>query len=277
MPSSHARLLLWALPVIPIAFVFRVRANQEYLLLAGLFVAVYGVERARTGAAWSVVAVLGALFALLVKGVFGVLAPVMAALWLWTRRSRAGVGTGGWFALAVLAALPLLTAWIYEQAYVAATGQSFVGYYLGSRIGLDSGGTLPFPLDKAANGIWYAGRVRLVCSAVERRRAARACQRQAGRASVRHARVDALCAAGIGGNDRACRRTRHQGRSLCFPGLLPRRLGRHPVRERALAPGLGPVRTIGPLLAMGTCCRLVHSGGGPDRVPVTGAGGTDSD
>ena len=159
VPSGHARLLLWVLPLIPIAFVFRVRANQEYLLLAGLVVAVYGVERARTGAAWTVLAVLGALFALLVKGVFGVLAPVMAAIWLWTRRSRVGVGAGGWFALAVLAALPLLTAWIYEQAYVAATGQSFVGYYLGARIGLDSGGTLPLPLDKAANAIWYAGRV----------------------------------------------------------------------------------------------------------------------
>jgi len=159
VPAAHARLLLWTLPLIPIAFVFRVRANQEYLLLAGLLVAVLGVERARTHAMWAVVAALGALFALLVKGVFGVLAPAMAALWLWTRRSHARVGAGGWIALGVLASLPFASAWIYERAYVAVTGQSFVDYYLGARIGLDSGGTLPFPLDKAANALWYAGRV----------------------------------------------------------------------------------------------------------------------
>ena len=158
VPPAHARLLHWALPLIPIAFVFRVRANQEYLLLAGLLVAVYGAERARSHVAWIAVAALGALFAILVKGVFGVLAPVMAAIWLWARRSRAGVGAGGWIALAVLSVLPLLTAWVYELAYQAATGQSFVDYYLGARIGLDSGGTLPFPLDKGANALWYAGR-----------------------------------------------------------------------------------------------------------------------
>jgi hypothetical protein len=159
VPAAHARLLLWALPLIPIAFVFRVRANQEYLLLAGLLVAVYGAERSRSHAAWSVVAALGALVAILVKGVFGVLAPLMTALWLWTRRSRAGIGTGGWVTLAVLMVLPPLTAGIYEQAYQAVTGQSFIDYYQGARIGLESGGTLPFPLDKLLNAIWYAGRV----------------------------------------------------------------------------------------------------------------------
>lgn len=159
VPGVHARLLLWALPLIPIAFVFRVRANQEYLLLAGLVVAVYGTERARKHPAWSIVAAAGALFALLVKGVFGLLAPVMAAIWLWTRRTPGGFGVGGWVTLAVLAMLPFVSVWLYERAYVAATGQSFIDYYLGARIGLESGGTLPFPLDKVANALWYVGRV----------------------------------------------------------------------------------------------------------------------
>jgi hypothetical protein len=159
VPGVHARLLLWALPLIPIAFVFRVRANQEYLLLAGMLIAVYGTERARKRPGWSVVAAVGALFALLVKGVFGLFAPVTAAIWLWTRRTRGGIGPGGWMTLAVLAVLPFASAWLYERAYVAATGQSFIDYYLGARIGLESGGTLPFPLDKVANAFWYAGRV----------------------------------------------------------------------------------------------------------------------
>ena len=76
---------MWALQLIPIAFVFRVRANQEYPLLAGLLLTVYAIERARTSWPWIAAAIAGALYALLVKGVFALLAPVLAALWLWTR------------------------------------------------------------------------------------------------------------------------------------------------------------------------------------------------
>ncbi len=36
---------LWTLQLLPIAFVFRIRANHEYPLLAGVVVAVYGIER----------------------------------------------------------------------------------------------------------------------------------------------------------------------------------------------------------------------------------------
>ena len=50
--ASQARALVWALQLIPIAFVFRVRANQEYPLLAGVLLAVYGLERARIWWAW---------------------------------------------------------------------------------------------------------------------------------------------------------------------------------------------------------------------------------
>ena len=158
VPAPHARLLVWALQLIPIAFVFRVRANQEYLLLAALLVALYGVERARTSAAWALLAVGGTMAALLVKGVFGLLAPVLAALWLWSRRRHGPPGAGGWITLLAMAATPLALAWAYERVYVAATGQSFLAYYLGSRIGLGAS-ALPFPLDKIWNALWYLGRL----------------------------------------------------------------------------------------------------------------------
>jgi hypothetical protein len=158
VPAPHARLLVWALQLIPIAFVFRVRANQEYLLLAALLVALYGLERARTAAAWALVAVGGTIAALLVKGVFGLLAPVLAALWLWSRRRHGAPGAAGWLTLLAMAAAPLALAWAYEHVYVAATGQSFLGYYLGSRIGLEAGG-LPFPANKIWNALWYLGRL----------------------------------------------------------------------------------------------------------------------
>jgi hypothetical protein len=160
-PPPQARALVWALQLIPIAFVFRVRANQEYPLLAGLLLAVYAIERARVGSAWIVVAVAGALYALAVKGVFALLAPVLAGLWLWSRRRQGSVGAAGWWGLVVIVALIPVTAWGYERAYHALTGQSFLDYYLGARIALEGSARTPwpFPLDKVGNLVWYLGRV----------------------------------------------------------------------------------------------------------------------
>ncbi len=160
-PSAEARALVWALQLIPIAFVFRVRANQEYPLLAGLLVAVYGLERARTSWRWIAVALAGVLYALLVKGVFALLAPVLAGSWLWMRRRDARVGVATWTGLALMVLMIPLCAVAYERAYLAVTGQSFLGYYLGARIALEGNATTPwpFPLDKASNAVWYIGRV----------------------------------------------------------------------------------------------------------------------
>jgi len=104
--------------------------------------------------------VAGALYACFVKGVFALLAPVLAGLWLWTRRSCAGGNRIAWAGLACLAAVVPLAAWGYEHAYLATTGQSFLDYYLGARIALEGGtSSWPFPLDKVYNALWYAGRV----------------------------------------------------------------------------------------------------------------------
>lgn len=158
LPQADARAIAWALLLIPIAFVFRVRANQEYLVLAGILVAIYGLERARTSAAWAVLAVAGCLCALLVKGVFALVAPAAGGLWLWARRPNPAPA---WVALALMiAAIPLAT-WGYERAYVRVTGESFLEYYLGARTSLAAGGAsgLPFPVNKIWNVMWYIGRV----------------------------------------------------------------------------------------------------------------------
>lgn len=158
LPQAHARAIAWALLLIPIAFVFRVRANQEYLVLAGILVSIYGLERTRTSSAWAVLAVAGCLCALGVKGVFALVAPVAGALWLWARRPNPAMA---WVALALMiAAIPLAT-WGYERAYVRVTGESFLEYYLGARTSLAAGGAsgLPFPINKIWNVVWYIGRV----------------------------------------------------------------------------------------------------------------------
>ena len=161
VPPTQARALMWALQLIPIAFVFRVRANQEYPLLAGLLLAVYGIERARLGWAWIAVALGGALYALAVKGVFALLAPVLAGVWLWSRRREGSGGAAGWVGVTLIVGLLALAAWSYERAYHAVTGQSFLDYYLGARIALEGSTRTPwpFPLDKVDNLTWYMGRV----------------------------------------------------------------------------------------------------------------------
>ena len=162
-PAADARALAWALQLLPIAFVFRVRANQEYPLLFGVMLAVYGIERAREHGGWVAVAAIGFLYALVVKGVFALLAPLLAAMWLLTRRKAGSrIGAMPWIGVALLCALAPIAAWGYERAYVAVTGQSFLDYYLGARISLDAdmaGAGLPFPIDKLANAGWYCGRL----------------------------------------------------------------------------------------------------------------------
>jgi hypothetical protein len=158
LPHAHARAIAWALLLIPIAFVFRVRANHEYLVLAGVLVSVYGLERTRTSWPWAAVAVAGCLFALAVKGVFGLVAAVAGALWLAARKPNPA---RSWIVLALVTALIPIAGWSYERAYVHVTGESFLEYYLGARMSLaaGSGSGLPFPLDKIWNVIWYAGRI----------------------------------------------------------------------------------------------------------------------
>lgn len=159
LPRPEARLIVWALPLLPIAFVFRVRANQEYLLLAGLLLALYATERARDRAAWAPAAIAGFAWALAVKGVFALLAPVLCALWLLLRRERRWQA---WLAPAGMVLLTPAAAVLYERGYTAVAGGSFLEYYLGPRIGLEDAPSavgLPFPVNKIGNAAWYAGRL----------------------------------------------------------------------------------------------------------------------
>src|SRR5262249_3079093 len=57
VPPLEARSLAWMLQLLPIAFTFRVRANQEQAVLLLLVLALLGTERSRAHAGW---AVLGA-------------------------------------------------------------------------------------------------------------------------------------------------------------------------------------------------------------------------
>jgi hypothetical protein len=163
VPPHAARSLAWTLQLLPIAFVFRIRANQEYLLLAGLLLAIVGSDRARRHPAWLLAALCGYVYALLVKGVFAFLAPICAALWMVASGQKSSEHRSvAWAGIALMIVVTPMVAWEYERLYVEATGQSFLEYYLGPRIALEGGtmtGSLPLPLDKIWNAVWYLGRV----------------------------------------------------------------------------------------------------------------------
>jgi hypothetical protein len=103
------------------------------------------------------------VYALLVKGVFALLAPICGALWILASSEKPGERRrAAWAGIALMVLLTPVIAWEYERLYAAATGQSFLDYYLGPRIALEgtaSGGSLPFPLDKLWNAGWYLGRI----------------------------------------------------------------------------------------------------------------------
>jgi hypothetical protein len=162
LPAPTARVQLWTLQLLPIAFVFRIRANHEYPLMAGVLIAVYGIERMRYRWPWVCVALAGFAYALFVKGIFAGLGPALAAVWLLVVPPGEGArNIRGWIGIALMGILTLAIALLYEHAYVVATGLSFFDYYIGVQLRRSrlQGSHLPFPINKAWNAIWYAGRV----------------------------------------------------------------------------------------------------------------------
>ena len=161
VPGTWARAMLWTLQLLPIAFVFRIRANQEYLMLAGFAGALYGTERARREPVWMLVACLGFLYALLVKGMLALLCPALCAVWLLTAETGSRWRLAPWIGIALMVIATPIAAVLYERAYVAVTGESFFTYYLGLRLSLegDGGSGWPFPLNKVWNAGWYAAHV----------------------------------------------------------------------------------------------------------------------
>ncbi|HEY7514312.1 MAG TPA: glycosyltransferase family 39 protein [Vicinamibacteria bacterium] len=160
VPSVEARALTWMLQLLPIAFTFRVRANQEQAVLLFLALAVLGTERARKSARWGALVAFGLAGLVLVKGVLGLLGPAVCALWLLARRDHEGSAGRAWAALAAGVAIAGLTALAYEALYGAATGQSFLSDYLTRQLGLAAAPhSTALVGQKAYNLFWYLARL----------------------------------------------------------------------------------------------------------------------
>ena len=123
----ESRALGWMIQLLPIAFTYRIRANQEQAVLLCLLFALYGIERARSQWTWGLAVVAGLVGLLLVKGVLVLSGFGACGLWLLVRhgrdpRARTAPAAG---ALLAAALAVVATAGLYEQMYRHATGQPF--------------------------------------------------------------------------------------------------------------------------------------------------------
>jgi hypothetical protein len=193
--KRDGRALAWLLQLLPIAFVFRVRANQEYAVLLGMLLALYAAERARTRPGWTAGMLAGFCVVLLVKGVFAFMVPLTCALWLAARgtvRHRAVEQKldppslveqdfnsaqsdrlehhssptaivrdprAAWMAVLVMPLAAVLLAWAYESLYVHVTGQSFLAVYRARQMP-EGALTAGSPAVRFGyNLVWYLARV----------------------------------------------------------------------------------------------------------------------
>jgi 4-amino-4-deoxy-L-arabinose transferase-like glycosyltransferase len=152
---ADGRASLILLQLMPVAFLFRVRANHEYPMLVALLVTLVGVEGARRSWWWIAGIALGLTIGLLVKGVFVVLVVLAAGLWILLNPTRLR-GTAGRTIAACLAgaAITAGVAVLYDMAYVRATGETFWAAYWQRQLGPV---TIATPLDNASTLAGHVG------------------------------------------------------------------------------------------------------------------------
>ena len=128
---SAGRSALVLLQLVPAAFVFRVRANQEYPMLLCLLVVLLALDGVRRSWAWSLAVAAGVIAALLVKGVFVAIVLLGAGVWVLVNPLRVpGSMLRPLAALAAAALASVAVALVYDQLYLSAAGTTFwAGYW----------------------------------------------------------------------------------------------------------------------------------------------------
>jgi 4-amino-4-deoxy-L-arabinose transferase-like glycosyltransferase len=152
---AEGRAALVLLQVMPVAFIFRIRANHEYLMLVCLLAGLLGldiVKRSWWGLALVAFALAGGL---IVKGFFVSLIALAMGLWTLLDPTRsAGSRVRQWIACAVAVAAMGATALAYDAIYLRATGVTFWAPYWARQIGPV---TFASPLDNARTIVSHLG------------------------------------------------------------------------------------------------------------------------
>jgi 4-amino-4-deoxy-L-arabinose transferase-like glycosyltransferase len=152
---GQGRLSLILLQVMPLAFIFRIRANHEYPMLACLLAALVGFDRVRTSWRWLPVPALALTAALLVKGVFVAIPLLAAGLWVLINPLRTPGPLGRPLAAGAIAvAVMTAAAFQYDTLYLRVTGESFwAGYWARQLAPL----TIATPVEGGATFVHHLG------------------------------------------------------------------------------------------------------------------------
>ena len=149
--------------LLPIFFVFRVRANHEPAVALFLLLSIWGAERVWRGFRGGLLVLVASLAALmLVKGFFAFPAALCALLFLYVRARAHGVPPGPLLvrALLSLSAALAAVALCYEGLYRDVTGESFLQGYVQRSFRLGEGGEGPWsPAIVPYNLLFYCGRI----------------------------------------------------------------------------------------------------------------------
>jgi 4-amino-4-deoxy-L-arabinose transferase-like glycosyltransferase len=134
--AAAARAVRLLAPLMPVAFVFRVRANHEYPMLFFLLLALLALERVRQRARWWPPVAIAFAGALVVKGVFALLVIGAAGLWLLLAPSNdARNRSRAWAAFAAAVVVTIAVALGYDDWYASVTGHPFWITYWARQVG----------------------------------------------------------------------------------------------------------------------------------------------
>ena len=136
---DEARAALVLLQLMPVAFIFRIRANHEYPILVCLLLALLGLAWIGERRPWwmgTLAVAAGLTGGLLIKGVFVVLILLAMGVWFAINPQRSDVPR--WRSvLAVVAGLAMMVAVAaaYDAQYLSVTGETFWGPYWRRQLG----------------------------------------------------------------------------------------------------------------------------------------------
>ncbi|HET9369901.1 MAG TPA: glycosyltransferase family 39 protein [Vicinamibacterales bacterium] len=153
--AADGRAAIVLLQLMPVAFLFRIRANHEYPMLLCLLLTLVALDGVRQSWRWLPVVAVALTAALLVKGVFVLLIFVAAGLWILINPSRER-GPNWRPIAACVAAIGVMAgvAYVYDVAYLRLTGETFWWHYWHRQMAPLSVAT---PLDDALTLARHAG------------------------------------------------------------------------------------------------------------------------
>jgi 4-amino-4-deoxy-L-arabinose transferase-like glycosyltransferase len=160
---DDARIALVLLQLMPVAFVFRIRANHEYPMLVCLLVALHGLVAASSRSMWlaALLISLGLAGGLIIKGVF--VAKILLAIALWIAinpTGQAGARRRSAIAAAIGTAVMIAVAIAYDQIHYASTREPFWSMYWQRQLGpLTEVGGLDVVVTSVRNLLFYLSRL----------------------------------------------------------------------------------------------------------------------